>query len=31
MAGLVKDYIEGGQGRRSAATNGDYRRTLKAA
>jgi len=29
VAGLVKDYIEGGQGRRSAATNGDYGRTLK--
>lgn len=27
---LVKDYIEAGEGRRSAATNGDYRRTLKA-
>jgi integrase len=26
---LVKDYIEAGSGRRSAATNGDYRRTLK--
>jgi integrase len=29
VAGLVKDYIEGGQGHRSAATNGDYGRTLK--
>src|SRR5437870_1400110 len=28
---LVKDYIEAGSGRRSGATNGDYRRTLKAA
>ena len=27
---LVKDYIEAGAGRRSAATNGDYCRTLKA-
>jgi len=27
---LVKDYIEAGEGRRSAATNGDYRRTLRA-
>jgi integrase len=30
VASLVKDYIEAGQSRRSAATNGDYRRTLKA-
>src|SRR5262249_54505822 len=29
VAGLVRDYIEAGQGRRSAATNGDYGRTLK--
>ena len=29
VAGLVKGYIEGGQGSRSAATNGDYGRTLK--
>ena len=31
VAVLVRDYIEAGEGRRSAATNGDYRRTLKAA
>lgn len=30
VAALVKDYIDAGEGRRSAATNGDYRRTLKA-
>jgi integrase len=30
VAVLVKDYVEAGSGRRSAATNGDYRRTLKA-
>jgi len=30
VAVLLKDYIEAGEGRRSAATNGDYRRTLKA-
>jgi integrase len=30
VAVLVKDYIEAGSGHRSAATNGDYRRTLKA-
>jgi integrase len=30
VAVLVRDYIESGSGRRSAATNGDYRRTLKA-
>src|SRR5207245_3163944 len=30
VAVLVKDYIDAGSGRRSAATNGDYRRTLKA-
>jgi hypothetical protein len=30
VAVLVKDYIEAGSGRRSAATNGDYHRTLKA-
>jgi len=30
VAALVKDYIDSGEGRRSAATNGDYRRTLKA-
>ena len=30
VAVLVSDYIEAGEGRRSAATNGDYRRTLKA-
>jgi len=29
VASLVKEYIEGGEGRRSAATNADYRRTLK--
>jgi integrase len=29
VAGLVKAYIEAGQGHRSAATNGDYGRTLK--
>lgn len=27
---LVRNYIEAGEGRRSIATNGDYRRTLKA-
>jgi hypothetical protein len=27
---LVRDYIVAGEGRRSAATNGDYRRRLKA-
>ncbi len=31
MASLVKEYIDAGEGRRSTATNGDYRRTLKAA
>ncbi len=31
MAGLVGAYIDAGEGRRSAATNGDYRRALKAA
>jgi integrase len=31
VAVLVRDYIEAGTGHRSAATNGDYRRTLKAA
>jgi hypothetical protein len=31
VAGLVEAYIDAGEGRRSAATNGDYRRTLKAA
>jgi len=31
VASLVKEYIDAGEGRRSAATNGDYRRTLKAA
>jgi integrase len=30
VASLVKEYIEAGEGRGSAATNGDYRRTLKA-
>jgi integrase len=30
VTSLVRDYIESGEGRRSAATNGDYRRTLKA-
>ena len=30
VAVLLKDYIEAGSGRRSAATTGDYRRTLKA-
>ena len=30
VAGLVEAYIETGEGRRSAATNGDYRRALKA-
>lgn len=30
VAALVKDYIDSGEGRRSPATNGDYRRTLKA-
>jgi integrase len=30
VTALVKDYIESGEGRRSPATNGDYRRTLKA-
>ena len=30
MAALVKDYVDSGEGRRSPATNGDYRRTLKA-
>jgi integrase len=30
VTGLVKDYIDSGEGRRSPATNGDYRRTLKA-
>jgi integrase len=29
-AALIRDYIEAGEGRRSTATNGDYRRTLKA-
>lgn len=29
VANLVKEYIEAGEGRRSAATNADYRRTLK--
>jgi integrase len=31
VASLVKEYIDAGEGRRSSATNGDYRRTLKAA
>src|SRR5512147_1064116 len=31
VAGLVEAYIDAGEGRRSAAANGDYRRTLKAA
>jgi integrase len=31
VASLVKEYIDAGEGHRSAATNGDYRRTLKAA
>jgi integrase len=31
IASLVKKYIEAGEGRRSAATNADYKRTLKAA
>ncbi len=31
VASLVKEYVDAGEGRRSAATNGDYRRTLKAA
>jgi integrase len=31
VASLVREYIDAGEGRRSAATNGDYRRTLKAA
>ena len=31
VASLVKEYIDAGEGRRSTATNGDYRRTLKAA
>ncbi len=31
MASLVKEYIDAGEGQRSRATNGDYRRTLKAA
>ena len=30
VTALVKNYIEGGEGRRSTATNGDYRRTMKA-
>ena len=30
VATLIKDYIDAGEGRRSTATNGDYRRTLKA-
>jgi integrase len=30
VAALVKDYIDAGEGGRSTATNGDYRRTLKA-
>jgi integrase len=30
VASLVKDYIDTGEGRRSDATNDDYRRTLKA-
>src|SRR5262245_4688975 len=30
VTALVRDYIEAGSGRRSAATNGDYRRMLKA-
>ena len=30
VASLVKEYIDAGDGRRSDATNGDYRRTLKA-
>jgi len=30
VAVLVRDYIEADSGRRSSATNGDYRRTLKA-
>jgi integrase len=29
LAKLVRDYITAGEGRRSDATNGDYRRTLK--
>ncbi len=29
VAKLVRDYIAAGEGRRSDATNGDYRRTLK--
>ena len=31
VASLVKEYIDAGEGRRSSATNGDYRRTLRAA
>jgi hypothetical protein len=31
VAWLVKEYIDTGEGRRSQAANGDYRRTLKAA
>lgn len=30
VAGLVREYIDAGEGHRSAATTGDYRRTLKA-
>jgi integrase len=30
VTALVRDYIEAGEGRRSATTTGDYRRTLKA-
>ncbi len=30
VVALVRDYIDAGEGRRSATTNGDYRRTLKA-
>lgn len=30
VTALVRDYIDAGEGRRSAATNGDYGRTLKA-